>query len=182
MKIFIVLFGLLLFGFINLKSAVIHDLDVGTEYTFVTGYTHYYFRVKVSNLVNMYLELSAFNVEINSKADFKLDICGFYDYPSDNEVMYGHEYCANANIPSLDKRNDKVYYNYTWTTLEDINYLAFSLTTMKNNLYPYTLYIYSEKAENTESTEKTENIEKTEKTDSENKKTEFADSVVEIAE
>ena len=146
MKIFTVLFGLLLFGFINLESAVIKNIDVLTQYTFVTSYTHYYFRVEVSNPVNMYLELSANDVDINSKEDFKLDICGFYDYPSDNEAMYGHEYCKNANIPSLERRNGYVYYNYAWTTLEDINYLVFNLIMMKKDVHPYTIYIYSEKA------------------------------------
>ena len=97
MKIFPVLFGLLLFGFINLNSVEgIRDLDVETKYTFVTSYTHYYFRVKVSNLVNMYLQLSANDVDINSKADCNLDICGFYDYPSDEEAI-----CMVMNIVQM---------------------------------------------------------------------------------
>ena len=158
MKIFPVLLGLLLFGFINSSTSMIRDLEVLKEYTFVSSYTHYYFRVEVSNLVNMYIQLSAKDVDTNSKADFKLDICGFYDYPSDRDVMYGHEDCVSANTPSLEKKNGYVYYKYTWKELKDINYLAFSLTTMKNDVNPYTLFIYSEYMENTEKTELADSV------------------------
>ena len=145
MKIFPVLFGLLLLGFTNSSSDKVRDLDVLTEYTFVTGYTQYYFRVKVSSLDNMYLELSATDTGYNSGSDFKFDICGFHDYPNDYQVTTGHSYCANANIPTITRSGGYAYYRYTWSTLQDIYYLAFSLTMLKpNQVYPHTLYIYSE--------------------------------------
>ena len=143
MKILPILFGLLLSGFIYSSSDQVRNLDVLTEYKFVTGFSHYYFRVKVSSLDNMYLELTAVNYGTNSERDFKFDICGFYDYPSDNQVINGHEYCENDLYPTLDRRSDYVHYRYTFSTLKDISYLALSLT-MRTSIYPYTLYIYSE--------------------------------------
>ena len=146
MKILPILFGLLLSGFIYSSTDIIRNIEVMTHYTFVTSNKHYYFRVKVSSLDNMYIELEARNIGSNSENDFKVDICGFYDYPTDAEVMYGHEYCANAKVPTLDRRSDSdlVYYRYTFSSLKDINYLSLSLTMLKSNIYPYSLFIYSE--------------------------------------
>ena len=143
MKILPILFGLLLSGFIYSSTEGVKDLDVLTTYEFRSGYSNYYFRVKVSSLDNMYLELTAVNYGTNSERDFKFDICGFYDYPSDNQVINGHEYCENDLYPTLDRRSDYVHYRYTFSTLKDISYLALSLT-MRTSIYPYTLYIYSE--------------------------------------
>ena len=144
MKILPILFGLLLSGFIYSSSDQVRNLDVLTEYKFVTGFSHYYFRVKVSSLDNMYLELTALDYGTNTDGDFKFDICGFYDYPSDEQVMTGHAYCANYNAPTLTKKNNYMYYRYTFSTLQDISYLALSLTMLRPDIYPYTLYIYSE--------------------------------------
>ena len=143
MKILPILFGFLLSGFIYSSTDIIRNIEVMTHYTFVTSNKHYYYRVKVSSLDNMYIELEARNIGSNSENDFKVDICGFYDYPTDAEVMYGHEYCANAIVPAIYIKNHYVYYRYTFSTLEDIRYLALSLT-MLSDIYPYTLYIYSE--------------------------------------
>ena len=151
MKIFPVLLGLLLFGFIS--SEIIQNLDVLSSYSFATNYKNYYFRVKVSNQVNMYLLLSANNIGTNSKVDFRLDICGFYDYPSNMDVTFGHEDCISANTPSLERVSNFVYYKYTWKELKDINYLAICLTPMKNGVHPSSIYIYSENMENTEKTD-----------------------------
>ena len=143
MNILPILFGLLLSGFIYSSTEGVKDLDVLTTYEFRSGYSNYYFRVKVSSLDNLYLELKAENYGTNSGRDFKFDICGFYDYPSDNQVINGHEYCENDLYPTLDRRSDYVHYRYTFSTLKDISYLALSLT-MRTSIYPYTLYIYSE--------------------------------------
>ena len=144
MNILPILFGLLLSGFIYSSKEGVRNLDVLTQYTFVTSYTNYYFRVKVSSLDNMYIELEARNIGSNSENDFKIDFCGFYDYPSDDEVMYGHEYCEHAKVTTLDKRSDYVYYRYTFSALKDIKYLSLSLTRLKSDIYPYSLFIYSE--------------------------------------
>ena len=143
MKIFPVIFGLLLLGFINSSTQGVQNLDVLTEYKFVSGYSNYYFRVAVSSLDNMYLELTAKNYGGNNKLDFKFDVCGFYDYPSDKLVMGGHDYCENDMTPTITKDTNTAYYRYTFSTLKDISYLALSLF-MQSGLYPYTLYIYSE--------------------------------------
>ena len=145
MKIFQVLFGLLLFGFINSSTETIIDLEVSTKYTFTTDYKNIYFRVKVSSLHDMYFQLSANDIGTNSQGDFKFDICGFHDYPSDNQVITGHSSCLNYIIPSLERKSGDVYYKYISETLEDIYYLSISLYMTRDDIFPKTLYINSKK-------------------------------------
>lgn len=148
MKISQVLLGLfLLFGFINLSTddPEIRNLEVLQEYTFVTLYDNYYFRVPVTELDDMYVRITAKNTGRNSQNDFKFDICGFNSRPTDYQVMKGHDYCANYNLPEMDYGSPYVTYVYSFSTLENINYLAFSLY-MQTNIRPNTIYIYSEKS------------------------------------
>ena len=145
MKVSYALLGLLLFGFINLSTddPNIYDIEVLNEYTFITNYDNYYFRMPVSSLDNMYVRLKCPNTGYNSIHDFKFDICGFNGKPSREQVKQGHSYCANYNTPTIDYEGQNAIYKYYFSTLENINYLALSLY-MQTGIRPYTLYVYSE--------------------------------------
>ena len=145
MKILPVIFGLLLLGLIHSSSDDVKDLEVLTEYEFVTGLTQYYCRVAVSSQDNMYLELKTNNAGNNYKGDFKLDVCGYHDWPSNSQVIAGHSGCVNDITPTVTPSGSYAYYRYTWSTIQDIYYLGFSLYMKRpSQVYPYTLYIYSE--------------------------------------
>ena len=119
---------------VQLPDNAFRELHEGESYSCVL-------RLQVPDLMP-----GRFNVTLlfYSENDFKIDICGFYDYPSDHEVMYGHEYCVHAKATTLDRINNLVYYRYTFSALKDINYLSLSLTRLKSDIYPNSLFIYSE--------------------------------------
>ncbi len=68
--------------------------------------------------------------------DFKLDLCAFYNFPSDAEVIEGHSSCIIDLLPALysgpsldDPKIHSEYYYYSLNVPSEVEYLVICLNT-----------------------------------------------------
>ena len=127
-----------------------YDIYYNKEYTvdvsqWPQGYLpanyNYYFRVSVHRNDEMQIQLK---VLINAVINFKVDICGFSGYPSEQNVLTGYGgSCANSLQAAI--ADDGSYYKtyvYPFTTGENVDYLAIHMQNFLALDY-LSVYVYS---------------------------------------
>ena len=143
MKKFLVLLGLLLFGFINPLAEVV-NLELNTEYIFEKQTSDYYFRYKVQSFDNMYLIVKSKIGKYHFRDDYRFEICAYYQVePEDLIVITGHDGCLNPLPPILTYDSTYAIYKYTLSLLNNAKFITFHLTVLRDAV-PYIFYIYSE--------------------------------------
>ena len=86
---------------------------------------NYYFRLAVNSNDKIKIEV---NVLKDAVIDFKLDVCGFIDYPIDASVLGGYGGLCTNDLQGL-KIKGKTYSTivYSFETSSNANYLAIHL-------------------------------------------------------
>jgi hypothetical protein len=106
----------------------------------------YYFRIPVENLKETTIEIQTKQDDI---ANFKVKVCGFYQRPTDSEILNGTDSIELENH-SRNKEDNYNYYKFEVPTLkkeEKIKYLV--ITLLNNEVLNYlSVYAYPSKAEN----------------------------------
>ena len=134
-----IILGLVLIGLIFSSST-----EFIVDWTFWSYYrfnnpdpsTVYYFRVPMTEYGPMYIQIETFYYKgLHYPSDFKLDICGFTYYPSDQEVVNGHANCMVDLYPLITFDQDyqnptlySAYYFYNFEILKGVEYMVFCLT------------------------------------------------------
>ena len=129
-------FLLLLIGNIITDSSNINIFDITFDKEFIVDVSKFpenyipsttssYFRVKVEQSGSVQLKVNFLKKSI---VIYRLDICGFKDRPSDEEVLNGNSGCIN-NLEKLLKYSDDNYDSYIsdFEIKEDVKYLTIHL-------------------------------------------------------
>ncbi len=105
----------------------------------------YYFRIPVENLKETTIQIK---VKQDDIANFKVKVCGFYQHPTDSEILNGTDSIGLEN-DSRYIENKYYYYKYEVPTLkkeEKIKYLV--VTILNNEVLNYlSVYVYPSKSE-----------------------------------
>ena len=108
---------------------------------YLPGNFNYYFRLQAIPSDDLQIQLT---VLINAVIDFQVDICGFYDCPSDDSALSGYGgSCANSlqGVITDDGYKYKTY-SYPFSTTENVNYLTIHMQN-KLALHYLSVYVYS---------------------------------------
>ena len=130
--------------FYDISYNTLYEVNMArfAPYNYMPGGTSYYFRVPVEQDDEMQIQLRVQKGEI---INFKVDVCGFYGMPSDEQVIYGHDSCRNSLIGKYNgTESDRDVYKYDFETTTGINYLAIHIQT-KNSLHYLSVYVSSSK-------------------------------------
>ena len=156
MELLLALLAFMLIGLTYPSTDYVYDVSVLSYYK-VNAQTYmnygYFFRISVNTQDNMYIQLETDYTEgYHYTGDFKVDICGYDHKPDDQECISGHQNCRVGLTPTITFDTDhynkdlwSAYYKYTFDTLDNVNYLAFCVTSKNPARFIKTLYVYSGK-------------------------------------
>ena len=130
-----IVYLLLLIGNIITASSHnnIYDIIDNKEYeievskfpqNYIPASTSFYFRIKVEQSERYKVKVKVIK---NAIIDFKLDICGFGDCPSDIQILNGHDGCVNRLKYEKENLDNYDSYVFDYDTLEGIDYLGIHL-------------------------------------------------------
>ena len=144
---------LLLIGYIFCTSEYSHFYDINYNQEYVVDITRYkegylpkghsyFFRMAVSANDKMEIQCT---VDRFAYVAFKVDICAYGYFPSEDQVETGYNgVCASNLEGAKSEYNTYDRYTYPFSTGDNVQYLAIHLQNQES-LYYLSVYVYSEK-------------------------------------
>ena len=97
------------------------DIEKFYPYNYIPANMGYYFRANVEQDEKMQIEIKVLK---NAIINFKMDVCGYYTFPSDMQALNGHDLCK-IGLQGKKVNSDINYdiYLYDFETIKFAEYL-----------------------------------------------------------